>query len=157
MGYAIEITKVPGRTVAVARFHVSAADLSMIGDRMGAAFSAVMANAGSAGVTPKGPAVACYEPAGDGFDVAAGFPVGEPFEATAEVDRLDLPAAEVAHTTHVGAYRDLPAAYDALREGVQAQGRSLAEDGPMWEEYWSAPGTSEEETRTEVYWPVAAG
>ena len=87
--------------------------------------------------------------------MAAGFPVGGPFEPADGVDAMALPAGEVAHTTHLGPYDDLPAAYDALRAAVEAEGRALADDAPMWEEYLSPPDTPPEQTRTEVYWSVA--
>ena len=156
MSYTIEVTRVPSRLVAVRRFHVRASELGDMGGRMGAAFGAVMARLGQAGVPPAGPAVACYERTDDGFDVAAGFPVNAPFDADGDVGQLVLPAAEVAHTTHVGSYDRLPAAYEALREAMEGQGLALAADAPMWEEYWSGPGAPPERTRTEVFWPVVA-
>ncbi len=156
MPYRTEITTVPSRTVAVTHFHVELGELPELGEKMGAAFGAVMSHLSRAGAVPRGPAVACYEPEGGGFDVAAGFPVTEPFEPGDGVEPMVLPGGEVAHTTHVGPYDELPAAYEALREDVEAQGRSLAADAPMWEEYWSGPEAPPQEARTEVFWPLAA-
>ena len=155
MAYAVDVTTVPSRTVAVTRFHVDADDIGAMGARMGAAFGKVMAGLGRARIGPAGPPLAFYERSGEGFDVAAGFPVREPFGPVDGISPLELPAAEVAHTTHLGSYEDLPAAYDALRAAVEARGRALADDAPMWEEYWSPPGTPPSQTRTEVYWSVA--
>jgi effector-binding domain-containing protein len=155
MTYATEITTVPTRTLAVSRFHVDDSDIDEMGPRISAAFEAVMAQLEQGGVTPTGPAVASYERAGDGFDVAAGFPVDEPFEPAGAVTRLAVGGREVAHTTHLGPYDRLPDAYEALRSDVEAGGRALVDDAPMWEEYWSTPDSPPEDTRTEVFWPVA--
>jgi effector-binding domain-containing protein len=114
-----------------------------------------MAHLGRAAIVPRGPAVARYEPTTDGFTVAAGFPVDAPVEPGDGVDNIVLPAGEVAHTTHLGPYDQLPKTYEALRAGVEAQGRSLVDGAAMWEEYWSGPDTPPEATRTEVFWPVA--
>lgn len=155
MTYATEITMVPTRTLAVTRFHVDDSEMNEMGPRISAAFETVVAELRQAGVTPTGPAVASYERAGDGFDVAAGFPVEGPFEPVDAVTRLAVGGCEVAHTTHLGPYDRLPDAYAALRSDVEARGRSLVDDAPMWEEYWSPPESPPEETRTEVFWPVA--
>ncbi|MGD9700917.1 MAG: GyrI-like domain-containing protein [Acidimicrobiia bacterium] len=157
MSYAIEIITVESRPLAVTRFHVSTSELGAMGEKMSTAFGAVMAHLGRAGIAPEAPAVARYERSGGGFDVSAGFPVAEPFESAGEVSCLVQDAGEVAHTTHLGSYEELTSAYDALRAGVEAQGRALAEDAPMWEEYWSGPDTPAEETRTDVFWPLVTG
>jgi effector-binding domain-containing protein len=57
---------------------------------------------------------------------------------------------------HVGAYTELPSAYQDLQAEVTRRGRALDEGSPMWEEYWSGPETPDDQTRTEVFWPVAA-
>jgi len=157
MQYTIDIDTVPHRTVAVTEFHVAATELDTIGERMSAAFGAVAGQLGRVGVTPGGPGIACYARGDDGFDVSAGFPVAEDFQPTNGVRRLDLGECEVAHTTHLGSYDTLPEAYDALFAGAREQGRRLTDDEPMWEEYWSPPGTPPDRTRTEVFWPVARG
>ena len=140
--------------VAVTRFHVASGELPAMGERMGHAFATVMADLGKASFVPDGPAVARYEPTADGFDVSAGFRI--PSEATvpAGLDRLELGGIEAAHTTHLGPYSGLSAAYDDLKAVADAAGRPVAGDGPMWEEYWSGPDTPAEQIRTEVYWPL---
>jgi hypothetical protein len=153
----VDMVRTRGATVAVTRFHIGVADLPKIGDRMGRAFGAVAAGLASARVDPTGPAIARYEPRGDGFDVAAGFEVPGTFAAPPGLERLDLAPVEAAHTTHVGSYRGLPGAYRRLQEETQAKHLVLAVEGPMWEEYRSGPGTPESETRTEVFWPLQEG
>jgi effector-binding domain-containing protein len=153
--HEVEILTVPAMNAAVTRFHISADELGTIGEKIGPAMGEVMARLGGAGIAPAGPALAYYEPAGNGYDVAAGFRVSEPFTAPPGVERIDLGDIEVAHTTHLGSYTDLPTAYDDLRHGSAGLGRTLVQGGAMWEEYWSPPGTPDDQTRTEVYWPVA--
>lgn len=155
MRHQVEIVRTPARTVAVARFHVGSAELPGIGERIGRAFGAVVAELGKVHVTPSGPAIASYAPATDGFEVAAGFPVPPSFTASPALSRLDLAEVEAAHTTHVGPYSELPAAYDDVRAYAAAAGRAVTSEGLMWEEYWSEPGTPDNQTRTEIYWPLA--
>ena len=156
MHHLVDITRTPASTAAVTRFHVAEDELETIGEHMGRAFGTVMAALGQAHVDTDGPALACYEPAGDGFDVAAGFRVAPDFAAPPGLERLDLEEVEAAHTTHIGPYSELPTAYEDLHDQTAAAGRALARTGPMWEEYWSGPGTPDDQTRTEVYWPVVA-
>jgi effector-binding domain-containing protein len=154
MGHEIEIVRVPARTAAVIRFHVPHEELPAIGQRMERAFATVMADLAEAHIIPNGPAVAVYEPAGDGFDVATGFHVAPEFVAPPGLERLDLDAVEAAHTTHIGSYSELPAAYADVQVQAEQVGRPVAWGLPVWEEYWSEPGTPESETHTEIYWPV---
>ena len=154
MAYDVEIITVPSRLVAVARLHVTSDEITSMGERLARAFGAVLGHLGRSGVATGGPAMACFERVGDGFQVAAGFPVGETFVPSPEVDQVVIGGGEVAHTTHVGRYDGLPAAYDALRRAVEERGRVLSEDGPRWEEYWTDQEPPAEEARTEVFWPV---
>ncbi|MBJ7357001.1 GyrI-like domain-containing protein [Nocardioides sp.] len=156
MTHDVEIVTVPARTRAVTRIHVPAEAMPTIGERMSEAFATVVTRLGRAGIPPTGPAFACYTPADGGFDVAAGFGVPDTFAAPPGLERIDLGAREVAHTTHLGSYSGLPSAYEDLQTEVTRRGRALDGDSPMWEEYWSGPETPDEKTRTEVYWPVAA-
>ena len=156
MTHTVEILRAPATTAAVTRFHVDYEAIRTIGERMGPAFETVAARLGEAHIAPAGPPVAYYDPSADGFDVAAGFRVSEPFTAPPGLERLHLEEREVAHTTHLGPYAELQTAYLDLETEVEGHGRSLAWGGPMWEEYVSEPGAPEDQARTEVYWPVAA-
>ena len=90
MPHTVQFVNIPPATVAVIRFHVSSGELPMIGERMGRAFATVMAELSKVPITPNGPAIACYKPTADGFDVAAGFRVPPTFTTPAGLERLDL-------------------------------------------------------------------
>lgn len=157
MTHEVDIVDVPATTAAVVRFHVRHDELPSIGEQMEGAFSTVMDELAHAHVVPNGPAVAVYHPTPDGFDVATGFHVAPSFDPPPSLERLDLDAATVAHTTHRGPYSRLTEAYTDLQEQAEELGRPVAWGASMWEEYWSEPGTPESETRTEIFWPVSTG
>jgi effector-binding domain-containing protein len=152
MTHAVRIITTPECLLAVTMNQGTAAD---IGPIVSFAFGTVAEYLERIGRHPLGPAVARYTMREDGcFDLAAGFPVDDVVPGNGVVEPLTLPAAEVATTTFLGAYDDLPLAYDRLRTGVAELGRRLDESGPMWEEYWSEPTAAPEETRTEIFWPL---
>ena len=147
----ITFTHESGRRVAVVCYQARPQEIAT---KAGEAFRAVAEHLARAGVPVTGPAVSCYTTGPQVFDVASGFVVGEGAEPGEGVEVDQLPTCEVATTTHVGPYEELGTAYEELREGVAAKGRRLVEDGIMWEEYWSPPGTPPEQARTVVCWPV---
>lgn len=156
MPHIVDITTFPTRTLAVTTFHVDRSELGAMDELMGAAFGTVAAHLEAACAGPVGPAMACYLPTEQGFEVSAGFETTGTFECDAHVQVLVLPACLVAHTTHMGGYDTLTEAYDDLRQGTEAQGARVVEGVLTWEEYWSGPDTPEADIRTEVYWPVEA-
>ena len=154
MQHDVDFVRAPERTVAVARFHVPAEEMTTIGDQVGEVLEAVLAELVDAGVEPGGPALSCYTPVPGGYDVASGFPVPSTFTARGGLERLDLEPVTAAHTTHTGSYRRLAEAYEDLLDGVAGAGRAVREDAAVREEYWSDPGTPDDQARTEIYWPV---
>jgi effector-binding domain-containing protein len=149
----VTFTHETGRRLAVVSYTARPEE---IGAKAGEAFATVAARLAGRGVALGGPAVSCYSRGPQVFDVASGFVVAEDVEPGDGVEALRLPECEVATTTHVGPYDELGTAYEDLRQGVAARGRRLAEEGLMWEEYWSDPQTPPEQTRTVVCWPLAA-
>jgi len=83
------------------------------------------------------------------LDVAFGVGVTAPFVAVDAVQPTQLPAGEVATTTHWGSYAELGAAHAAVVDWCRAHGREKA--GASWEVYghWT-----EDETRlrTDVFY-----
>ena len=108
-----------------------------------------------AGVRPAGPPFARYfSMSPDGLDVAAGFPVAEPFLGSGVVHPGELPAGPAAVTTHVGGFGGLEAAWGGLRRRVDELGRRRGQD--PWEVYFVGPGSGVDEAawRTELIWPL---
>lgn len=140
--------------VAVVRSLVGAEDVP---DFMSDALSLVAAALREAGIAPAGPPFARYFATGpDGLDMAAGFPIAEPFVEAGVVRPGELPAGPAAVATHVGPYEGLEAAWNALRDRARAMRRPLG-DGP-WEVYVGGPGSGVDETewRTHLVWPLQA-
>lgn len=138
--------------VAVVRSLVAPEDVP---DFMSDALSLVANGLHEAGLAPAGPPFARYFAAGpEGLDIAAGFPVAEPFLGAEVVHPAELPAGPAAVATHVGGYEGLEAAWHALREQARAAGHPLGDD--PWEVYFIGPGSGvdEAEWRTELVWPL---
>jgi effector-binding domain-containing protein len=153
MAYEIEVKTLTKHDVAAVKFRAAVSELPQ---HMGPAFGAVLEYLARNGIQPEGPAVASYVPLPDNvFDVAAGFLVAAPIEGDGHVVKVELPAAEVVTTEHVGPYEGLPQAYQAIQGWLQREGREPGE--LMWEEYLTGPETPPAETRTIVYWLLKPG
>ena len=86
-------------------------------------------------------------------DVEIGVQVAEPFVPADRVRLFATPAGPVAHTVHVGPYRALGAAHEAVIKQCKATGRPLTRT--RWEVYgdWT---DQEDLLRTEVFYLLAA-
>ncbi|MDD7937230.1 GyrI-like domain-containing protein [Actinomycetospora lutea] len=142
-----------GRRLAVVQYEARPQD---IGPKAVEAFRKVAVHLARIEVPIAGPAISIFEADEDAFHVMSGFVVEREFEPGEGVEPYRLPEVEVATITHVGPYDELDKAYDALGQGVAARGRHVDDTGPMWEEYWSDPGTSPAETRTVVFRPLTS-
>lgn len=100
---------------------------------------------------PAGPPFARYRMLTDGFEVTAGVPVAREQVPTGRVTGGLQPAGPVAVTIHIGAYEELPAAYDAVAAWIRDQDRSIA--GDPWEAYLDGPEVPQ--PRTEVCFPLS--
>ena len=87
------------------------------------------------------------------LDIEFGVGMTAPLVAVGDVRPVELPAGEVATTTHVGAYSGLGAAHDAVLAWCRANARTPA--GPRWEVYghW----VEGEVPRTDVYYLLRPG
>ncbi|MGN6637230.1 MAG: GyrI-like domain-containing protein [Oryzihumus sp.] len=147
MGYEIDLVELPAQPAAVVRAHVAH---DAIGDFLGQALGEVMGSVGEQGLHPTGPPFGRYRPAEDGgWDVEAGFPVSAAPTETGRVQPATLPAGSAAHTTHVGDYGSLGAAYEAVADWIITEG--MDPSGDPWECYLDEPGVAN--PRTEVYFP----
>jgi hypothetical protein len=90
----------------------------------------------------------------EGLDVAAGFPVAEPFLGAGVVRPGELPAGPAAVATYVGPFEGLEAAWGELRRRIGELGRRRGDD--PWEVYFIGPGSGVDEAqwRTELIWPL---
>lgn len=130
----------------------------------GKAFPALFAS----GMTPAAPAIALYTRIADGPDAEAdleiGFPLSTPLleqihGEPEEVDGLlvvpsELPAGEVAVTSHLGSYDGLGEAWGKFMEEISSLGRAPAI--PFWESYVTEPSPDIDPAtlRTDLFCPV---
>ena len=166
----VDIVELEVVWAATIRSIVAAEDVP---DFMSDALALVATALREAGLAPAGPPFARYYASGpDGLDMAAGFPVAEPFlgasgtlplpesggveavPSSVIVHPDELPAGPAAVATHVGPYQGLEATWNWLRERVHGLGRELGDD--PWEVYFIGPGSGVDETewRTELVWPL---
>jgi effector-binding domain-containing protein len=149
---SVEIVELELVRVAVVRSIVAAEDVP---DFMSDALGLVSGALREAGLAPAGPPFARYfSMSADGLDVAAGFPVAEPFLGAGVVHPAELPAGPAAIATYVGSYDGLETAWTALRRRIDELGRLRGDD--PWEVYFIGPGSGVEEAewRTELVWPL---
>ena len=83
------------------------------------------------------------------FRVEAGFPCPANLDLDGDVHTITLPGGTAAVTTHVGAYSDVAAAYQAIEQWFAASGHRPT--GAPWETYLDGPEVPQ--PRTTVTWP----
>lgn len=149
-------------TVVVRADEVPMATIAGLFDAVfGKAFPAAFAQ----GLKPAGPAFALYTRLTDGADPVAdveiGFPLDGPLieqldDEPVEVDGMRvvasvLPAADVAVTTHLGAFDGLGAAWGEFLGEIGAMG--WAPGTPFWETYVTEPSPDMDpaDLRTDLY------
>ncbi|GIH16300.1 MerR family transcriptional regulator [Rugosimonospora africana] len=76
----------------------------------------------AAGVTPAGPAIAYYEPAGDAVTVHAGMPVATGPSAGQDFAVVDLPAISAATIVHHGHMDDVMGSLQTLARWIEDNG-----------------------------------
>ncbi len=152
MEYAITVEPLHEMPTAVMRATVAH---DGIGAFLGRAFGQTLAVIRGQGMEPAGPPFARYVPAGDGFDVEAGFPCPTPIAETGEGTAADdvragtLPAGLGATTMHVGAYEAVVSGYQAIEAWFGEH--DYAPVGPPWESYLDGPEVAQ--PRTVITWP----
>lgn len=118
----------------------------------------IMAALQTEGMQPAGGAVAVYHGWDEEtVDAEIGVPIRGVFfprDPKAGIKAGMVPGGRAVFTVHVGAYDELGAAYEAIREYAKAKGLELADR--MWEKYLSDAAIEPDLGRhiTEVYWPL---
>jgi effector-binding domain-containing protein len=153
MSYEIREHQEPDRHLAVRRFTASP---DQIGAWMGQAFGSVYQYLGRHGLEPLGPPVGCYEMGAGTFVVRAGCVVSAPIEPEGDIEPYFLTGGPALVTEHVGAYDELPKAYEAVEAHARELGQEL-DRGVMWEEYLTGPEVPPEQMRTIIHWPLMVG
>ena len=129
--YDVSETEVPARTVAGVRARVARDRISL---EFGAYLNQVYAAARSGAVALDGQNIFIYHNESDGL-LTVDFCVGitAPFTATGAVVPTQTPAGVAATTVHIGDYKAMGGAHDAVHAWCRANKRELA--GPSWEVY----------------------
>ncbi len=86
--------------------------------------------------------------------MTAFVPVEDGIATAGRVERVEIPAADVAVLVHSGPFGDLDQAYGAL--GTFVAERVLSVDGPIREHYLVTVDDTDDPAayRTEVCWPI---
>lgn len=146
----VELRHLPSVPLAVIRRRVSASELArVVPEGCGIVWNALRAQQ----VKP-GRNVAIYWN-GD-IRLEVGVELAEPFVEKDELVRSATPAGLTVFTTHVGPYRQLGTAHEAIREWCTARGHRLL--GPNWEVYghWQSEWNEDpSKIRTDVFYQVA--
>jgi effector-binding domain-containing protein len=147
----IELVWVRPQRVATVRRTVSR-------DNLGAFFAGIYLRIGNAltaaGSATAGPPFARYynsDPSG--FDVQAGWPFEGRFAGAGDINVDELPECRAARTVHIGRYDGLSAEYRRI-EAWLAENGHRPRPGP-WESYLDSKEAESEDTRTELFWPLA--
>jgi len=145
MPHPIHLKSVEAVPTAVVRSRVEPRELSKF---VPAACGEVWSFIRAAGV-PGGRHVALYL---EDHHVEVGAEVSQPFVGNDRIHCSQLPAGQVATTTHFGPYAGLSEAHGAIRRWCAANGHSLTgicwEIYGHWEESWNADPS---QIRTDVF------
>ena len=145
--YSVSLQHAAPRTIAAVHARLAASRVSLEFKRY---LDQVYA-ARASGIQLDGQNIFLYRDTADQpghLDIEFGVGMTPPLISAGDVRPIDLPAGDVATTTHVGAYTELGAAHDAVKAWCRTHARALA--GPRWEVYghW----TEGQPPRTDVYY-----
>ena len=107
--------------------HRTPVTMETMGDRIGAAFGALVEHAAKTGATWAGPPFILYPEDCEGeFEIAVCMPVVPGAGGGDEVTLEEVPGGTVASTVHVGPYNQVGQAYVALQKWMTDNGRRPA-------------------------------
>jgi DNA-binding transcriptional MerR regulator len=149
----VELRAVPATTVAAIRATVGLGEvLDWYGDAMAELWRTLVERR----LEPAGPPGGLYDNelfTGERGEAVVFVPVADP-PAAGRVRPHEIPAAELAVTTHRGPHDDIDVSYGAL--GTYVTEHAFAVAGPVREYYLAGPKDSDDPAswRTEIGWPV---
>lgn len=146
MAYDIHTVEIESQHAAVV---TATCTVEEVGAFLGRAFEQVLSALAREAVAVDGMPFARYDMADGGFRVEAGFPCPANLDLDGEVHTITLPGGTAAVTTHVGAYSDVAAAYQAIEQWFATSGHRPT--GAPWETYLDGPEVPQ--PRTTVTWP----
>lgn len=162
----VRVYAVPAVPTAVVR--ATAVPMATISEFFDSAFGKAFPALFAAGVTPAAAAFALYtriaEDPEPQADLEIGFPLAEPLigQLGGEPEEVggmrvvpsELPAGEVAVTSHLGPYDDLGEAWERFMGEIGSLGRAPA--NPFWESYVTEPSPDIDPAtlRTDLFCPV---
>ncbi len=123
--------------------------VDQVGPFLAEAFDSVLGALARAAIPVDGKPFARYDRVDGGFRIEAGFPCPADLDLDGDVHTITLPGGTAAVTTHVGAYSDVAAAYQAIEAWLSSSGHRPT--GAPWETYLDGPEVPE--PRTTVTWP----
>jgi len=120
----------------------------------GRCYGAIAQYLGELGETPSGaPFAGYYNMDMQDLDIEIGFPVTRPMEGKGEIQAGFIPGGKMATYLHIGPYKKVEPAYNALIEYL-AQNK-YESTGVSYEFYLNDPAeTQEEELQTQVVFPL---
>lgn len=162
----IRLLRAPAVPTAVVR--VTGVPMSELAEVFDSVFGTVLPRAFEAGLVPAGPPVALYTDAVEGpdsvVDLEIGFPLRAPLAEQVGTELIEaddrrvvaseLPAGDIAVTSHVGPYDDLGRAWGEFMGEIAGTGR--ASGLPFWESYVTepSPDTDPATLRTDLFCAV---
>ena len=155
MHYEIHVKELPPQVVVTERCHTR---LPELGKTMHATLAKVATSVDPSDAAQGAPFAVYYnEPfKPEDIDVEMGLPVAPDAKVSEAkgVFRRELPGGSFAYTIHIGPYRSIGAAYDALYAWVEEEGHRRT--GPPREIYLVGPGAGvkPEDYRTEIEVPI---
>jgi effector-binding domain-containing protein len=146
MTYDIHIVEIESQHAAVVS---QTCTVEEVGPFLGRAFEQVLSTLARSAIAVDGKPFARYDMVDGGFAVEAGFPCPSDLDLDGDVHTITLPGGTAAVTTHVGAYSDVAAAYQAIEHWFATSGHRPM--GAPWETYLDGPEVPQ--PRTTVTWP----
>jgi len=151
MSYNCTIEEKPGQPVLSIRTRSAVQDLPEV---FGRCYRAIAQYLGELGETPAGaPFAGYYNMDMQGLDIEIGFPLTQPLEGKGEIQAGFIPAGKMATCLHIGPYKEIEPAYNALIEFI-AQNKHES-TCVAYEFYLNYPvETPEEELQTQIVFPL---